>query len=498
MNAFLMYKDQNFDIKQKLPWNEQLLVQDLELNTLFNAMAQGDDFLLKVAKKSILTSLKDIETINFRQNILRDCMKNSSIIRELYNIAVEAIEKEKKVYYGLFSDYPSSILNRSIEVLHMFVEMLKKLKSIADENNDNFESEGFKTLFAMIKEELNDEYILSIQKHLEKLKFKDGILISTELGKGNKAVDYTLCKQEDKKQGLIMRIFSKKVPIYNFRISDRDENGFKALMELKDRGINSIANIMAQSVEHILNFFNMLKIELAFYVGCLNLYNQLAKKGEPICFPNTVDFYKRKHSFNGLYDVCLALNLKQRIVGNDADIDNKNVIIITGANQGGKSTFLRSIGLAQLMMQCGMFVPAESFCSNICDGLFTHYRREEDTTMNSGKLDEELSRMNNIVNNITSNSMILFNESFAATNEKEGSEIARQIVWALSEKSIKIFFVTHLYDFAHSVYNENKKNIVFFRAERKNDGERTFRIVEGEPLETSFGKDLYKKIFEIV
>ncbi len=63
---------------------------------------------------------------------------------------------------------------------------------------------------------------------------------------------------------------------------------------------------------------------------------------------------------------------------------------VTGANQGGKSTFLRSIGLSQLMMQCGMFVPAKYLCSNICESIFTHYKREEDTTMSSGKLDEEL------------------------------------------------------------------------------------------------------------
>ncbi|EGD50050.1 DNA mismatch repair protein MutS domain protein [Thermoanaerobacter ethanolicus JW 200] len=63
--------------------------------------------------------------------------------------------------------------------------------------------------------------------------------------------------------------------------------------------------------------------------------------------------------------------------------------------------------------------------------------------MKSGKLDEELSRMSDIVDNIKPNSMVLFNESFAATNEREGSEIARQIITALIEKRIKVFFVTH-------------------------------------------------------
>ena len=106
----------------------------------------------------------------------------------------------------------------------------------------------------------------------------------------------------------------------------------------------------------------MLRTELAFYVGCVNLHEQLARKGEPTCFPLPVAAEERRLSFRGLYDVCLALSLDQRVVGNDANADNKDLVIVTGANQGGKSTFLRSVGLAQLMMQCGMFVPADSFC----------------------------------------------------------------------------------------------------------------------------------------
>ncbi|KYO65511.1 MutS-related protein [Thermovenabulum gondwanense] len=496
MKVYLMYKDHNFDFQQKLPWNEQILIQDLELNTLFNAMALGDKFLFEVAKKAVLSGLNSsLDTILYRQDILRDCFKNSFIVRNIYNIAVESIEREKKHYFGIFSKYPEYILDRSIEVLQMFMEMLKKLKTIADEHADKFESEGFTAFFTMLKEELDDEFFDSVQNHLKELKFDEGILISAELGKGNKGINYTLRKPKTKKQSWIERFFIPKTPIYSFQIHSRDESGARALSELKERGINLVANALAQSNDHILGFFNVLRTELAFYIGCLNLYEQLSQIGEPVCFPLPVASYERKSSFKGLYDVSLALTMKQKIVDNDLNADNKDLVIITGANQGGKSTFLRSIGLAQLMMQCGMFVPAEYFCANICDGLFTHYKRKEDATMKSGKLDEELSRMRDIVEHITPNSIVLFNESFAATNEREGSEIARQIICALLEKGIKIFFVTHLYEFAHSFCEKKMKNVIFLRAERQNDGKRTFKIIEGEPLQTSFGEDLYNRIF---
>jgi len=496
MKAFLMFRDRDFDPKAKLPPNEDALIQDLELNTLFNAMALGDQFLFDVAKKAVLSCLEnDLSTILYRQNILKDCLENPSIIRGIYDIAVEAIESERKNYWSFFSKYPGAILHRSVEVLQMFVTMLKKLENIANEQADRFESEGFGRFFAMLKKELSDEYFASIQNHLRELKFRDGVLISAQLGKGNKGINYVLRKSQEKKRSWIERIFAKKPPVYIFNLPPRDESGARALSELRDRGINLVANALAQSTDHILSFFTMLRTELAFYVGCLNLHGQLAQMGEPASFPVPVAPRECRHSLQGLYDVCLALTMKQKIVGNDVNADGNNLVIITGANQGGKSTFLRSVGVAQLMMQCGMFVPAESFSSNLCDGLFTHYKREEDATMRSGKLDEELRRMNDIVDTITSNSMVLFNESFAATNEREGSEIARQIVSALLGKRLKVFFVTHLYEFAHGFVGKKTENALFLRAERQADGGRTFKLVEGEPLETSYGEDLYDRIF---
>ena len=239
----------------------------------------------------------------------------------------------------------------------------------------------------------------------------------------------------------------------------------------------------------------MLQAELAFYIGCVNLRERLTELGVPLSFPLATAFGPARFSCRDLCDVCLALSMNKRPVGNDVDADDKDLIVVTGANQGGKTTFLRSVGLAQLMMQCGMFAPAANLQANIVDGLFTHYKREEDATMKSGKFDEELSRMNDIVNVMTPHAMVLFNELFAATNEREGSEIARQIVTALLEKKLKIVFVSHQYEFAHGFFQRGMNSAIFLRADRQEDGRRTFKLIEGEPLATSFGEDLYRQIF---
>ncbi len=494
MKVFLMHRGRDFDWQAKLPANEQALTQDLELNTLLDAMARGDRFLLEVAKKAVLLSLKDPEEIVYRQQVLGDCLKQSAIVREIYELAVEAIDAEKKVWLGIFSQYPDAILHRSLQVMQLLIGVLKKLRHIADEHASQFQSEGFAVFFAMLAKELADEYFLEMEEHLRQLRFRDGILISAGLAKGLKGTHYRLHKVSRLSWLQRVSVLMDRSAL-TFRIAERDETGARMLGELKDRGTNLVANALAQSTDHIKSFFVMLRSELGFYLGCLNLYEQLAKKSEPTCFPVPLAAGTPALSCHRLYDVCLALRVQQWVVGNDVAADHKVFVMITGANQGGKSTFLRSVGLAQLMLQCGMFVPAESLSANVCDGVFTHFKREEDASMKSGKLDEELSRMSDIADNVTLNCVVLCNESFASTNEREGSEIARQIIRALLEAGIKVFFVTHLFDLAQSFYAQNRDDALFLRADRQPDGRRTFRLVEGEPLPTSYGEDVYKRVF---
>jgi DNA mismatch repair ATPase MutS len=263
------------------------------------------------------------------------------------------------------------------------------------------------------------------------------------------------------------------------------------LSELTARGVNLVANALAQSRDHVSSFFALLSAELSFYVGCLNLYDQLVARDEPICRPAPLDEDRDALDDDGIYDVSLALRSNSVLVGNRAEAKGKSLIMITGANSGRKSTLLRSIGQAQLMMQCGMFVGAEAFQANIAEALFSHFIREEDAAMRSGKLDEELARMSAIADELVPRSVVLFNESFAATNEREGSEIARQVVEALLESRIKVLFVTHQYTLADTFHSKDAGAALFLRAERDEDARRTFKLEEGRPLPTSFGEDLY-------
>lgn len=494
MKAFLLYRDRDFDVQQALPPNEGALTQDLELDLLCNAMAGGDRFLFDVAKRALLASLTDPEAIRYRQQVLADCIEQSATVRSLYDVAVGTLQAERQIW-GLWGrESPDIILHRAIQVLELFVKALKQLRQISDGAAERFRSEGFVRFFAMLSRELDDAYFQTVGAHLRALRFPHGVVISAELGQGNKGTGYVL--RQPRQPRWIERLVPRSAPAgYSFRIADRDESGFQALDQLRGRGINLVANALTQASDHILSFFTLLRAELAFYVGCLNLRARLVEKGEPTCIPIPMAPDGERLTAEGLYDVCLALQVPTRAVGNALDANGKSLVFMTGANQGGKSTMLRAIGLAHLMLQCGLFVGATAFAASVCSGIFTHFKREEDASMQHGKLAEELSRMSAIADLVTPHAIILCNESFASTNEREGSEIARQVIRAFTEAEIRVVFVTHLFDLAHSFYVQGLDSALFLRAARLPDGQRTFELIEGEPLPTSFGEDTYAQVF---
>lgn len=494
MKVHLMFKDRDVDPEQQLPVGRDEVMQDLDIPTLLQAMAGDDDFLLDVCRHALLSSLREPEEIVYRQAVLEDCLSTPDLIRQMYGIAAGAIDAERKVFYGFFKDRPAQLLHRSVTVLELFLDPLKQLRAIADENVAAFTSPGLKQLLSTLQVELDDPYFDEVAEHLRQLKFRRGLLMSARLGAGNLGADYVLRTPGRTKQSWKQWLGLEARDSYSFEIPARDEAGATALDELRDRGLDPVANALAQSTDHILSFFKMLRAELGFYIGCMSLREKLADLDADVCIPVPVPWKPDRLKTSSLYDVSLALRSGTPVVGNDVDADDVSLIIITGANSGGKSTFLRSIGLAQLMMQCGMFVPAASFTASATDALFTHFIREEDASMSRGRLDDELSRMNAIAMGLTPRSMVLFNESFAATNEREGSEIARQILNALTEQGIKALFVTHLFDLADGFRRSGRVGTLYLRAEREIDGKRSFQLREAPPLSTSFGQDLYERL----
>jgi len=497
MKVLLMHPDRDFDGAQPLPAHGDELITDLELGTMIEAMANDDPALADVARRTLLcTAGNDVLTVLYRQEVLKDCMAHPEVVRDLHALAIRAIEGRREHYFmGILHRYPSSVLSGSIRYGGFLMKVMRSIRQIAEAHAGQFHSRGFVNLFDLVQREFTDEYLARIQDHLSHLEFRDGVLVSAGLGEGLEGCGYVLRRDAEPRPRWLRWILGMERRSLTFHIHERDQAGATIVSQLRDRGVNLAANAMAQSVDHIASFFRALRLEAGFYVSCLNLRQRLESIGASTAFPVPSAAGSRIARSTGLYDICLALKTARPVVDNEIEADGMNATVITGANQGGKSSFLRAFGLAHTMMQAGMFVGAQSYAGELCAGVFTHFKRREDATMQRGKFDEELARMSAIVDSLARNSLVLLNESFGSTNEREGSEIARQVFTALVERGVRVVFVTHLHEFARRLCDESRSDILFLRAERLEDGTRTFKLVRGPPLSTSYGKDLYREVF---
>ncbi len=484
--------------------NKDELIKDLNLKYVFNAMAQEDNFIYHTAQAVLLNSLTDYDTIMYRQAVLKDCINNRELIKNLYSLAVKAND-EAEYYIGFTKPNYARVMPVSVKVYHgaglleVLVEKLENLRSVVTASEPSVNSQGIKRLISQLESNLTEEFFKRVRKHILDLKSVNDstkIIVSSGLGNGMKGCRHILRDiTTASNSNATKRIFSKSG---NKNTIELDNTSIiNNAKEVEDAGLINILRLINHFNKIMLDFFTELRYECGFFVGCINLYSKLKQIKSEATFPIPSAMHNRDLIFTKLYDLSLMLKENINPVCNELNAPNANLFIITGANQGGKSTFLRSIGIAQLMLQCGMFVPAAYYSSNLCEKLLTHFTREEDAAMNSGKLDEELLRMNNLINQLTAHSMILMNEPFATTTEREGSKIASDIVTALNDNRVTILFVTHLYEFAELMYKKFSDTAVFLRAERNSNGTRSYCIKPGKPLQTSYGEDLLKEILPI-
>ena len=464
------------------------LKKDLELDTILKAVAGKDDFILEALTDALFSPLPAPELVAYRHEVLHDTVDHPEEIRALYDLCL-ATDRRRLGSMGTLNwmnNYDlNATFNGAMESLSVLTEALRRLRKMAEAYEDRFRSRGFRALFRMLREELTDDYLEEVKRQVAELHYPDSFLVSARLGNCLQGVDYVLLKKS-RKQTLELAVAPSYLP------DEKDEPG-KDIAARQARAVNGVTNALAQSAVYLYDFFDRLRSELAFYIGCLILIEGMDSKQMPMCFPTVKTADSEERAWENLYDISLVVVKRASVTGNELRADHKRIYLVTGANQGGKSTFLRSLGQAQLMAQCGMPVGASLFTAPLRKAVYSHFKREEDRWMKSGKLDEELVRMRKITDYIRPGDLVLFNESFSSTSEREGSEMLRQVTQALADSGVEVFSVTHLHTYASAF--RDREEVQFLRAQRRSDGERTYRIVPGDPLETAYGEDLYKEIF---
>ena len=465
------------------------LCRDLDLKTVARGIAGQDEIICETVLSALFVPLGDPALLRYRHEAMGDVLAHPEEAERLYGVCLEADRMRSGVASWLKNYDVSATYSGAVEYLLGFSVLLRQLRNLAAEFTPLFRHTGFLDLFRSLREELTEEYLESIRRELESQKLIDGVFFSARLNESLETVDYVMHRRERSLRDL--NVF--KGHLYRLGKDDNDDQGGSDITARQERAINRVANALAQAAEYLASFFDLLRKELSFYIGGLRFTRQMRELGMPTCIPVLTGPDTDSRQWEELYDVSLAYKSKAAVVGNTLSAERKRLYIVTGANQGGKTTFLRSFGQAQLMAQCGLPVGAKQYVAPYRRAVFTHFRQEEDRFLKSGKLDKELEWMGRIADHVRPGDIVLFNESFASTNEREGSEIGREITEALLECRVEAVVVTHLHLFAASFHGRDE--VQFLRAERLESGQRTFRLLPGEPQETAYGEDIYNRIF---
>jgi hypothetical protein len=191
--------------------------------------------------------------------------------------------------------------------------------------------------------------------------------------------------------------------------------------------------------------------ELQFYVAFLAYVARFAAVGRRFCYPQVSGDTNETHARDA-FDVALAtklLALGQPVVCNDLSLSGpERIIVVSGPNQGGKTTFARMVGQLHYLAALGLLVPGTDARLMLCDGLYTHFEREEDLGTLKGKLEDDLSRIHDILRQATSRSVVIMNESLTGTTLQDASLLGRAVLQTMIARRILCVYVTFVDELA--------------------------------------------------
>jgi len=464
---------------------------DMGLECLKKILTNDEyDVFVDIIRKPLI----DVEMIKERQTILKDFLNFPELLVDMQKICTDAQNNKFVVYDLVYSKAsPKKRLTQNLRITNKSLEVPIKLLNIM--KHREFSSKVLSDFYEQLNRvDLLNEIIDKINEITEWL-LNDCVTFNVEYGSGFKLKRLRIASEGYNLHHKTRFIKRKKTSFNEYEFAYNIDFLLNLQIDnLIERGVKNMCTVIDDINSCILSFCSELSRQLLFYSAAVKIVNFSRQIGCSLTFPQ---FQSKTIKAKALYDVGLLIadSSRKGKIPNDFLGEENSFYLISGVNQGGKTTFLKSIGIAQLFAQSGLPVFADEYDCPIYKNFVSHFPKSEDAELSHGKLAEELTRFHDLLPLMKNCALVLLNESFATTTEAEGYEIALDVLRALSKVRPTLLFVTHNFILLKNMKEiskmlENNVNLCsLIVCKGKSTTDRTYIIVPGEPQEEIYGLD---------
>ncbi|CAG7635766.1 hypothetical protein ACFQI7_06795 [Paenibacillus allorhizosphaerae] len=488
-------------------------------------------------ERLLLQLCDDTDVISYRLDILENFIGLPDMTGDLEDMLpfIQKLESHNSVKH-VSGEEPLRKIAWQLEILSLYTECVLKLHAVLVQYKSRLSAEGLLRLLQYTEELTASDHFQAMAAELpefrKKLQSMSSVTIGINLDNELKPTEAVFLSIEPKpfkehKRSLVSSILGLKSVDQSYQgislFHSILQNGgsalesalFKDLESLFQAAILPIGSALGKYIHVNIPAITMLELEIGFFAGAAKFIRKLSELELPMCKPQAAPPSERTCQIDNMTDYILSyslyrkhqeINLGRSVVPNDIAFGPQGrVFILTGPNQGGKTTYTRAIGVAQILFQAGLYVPGTAARISPVDWIFTHFSEEEKPNVNNGRLGEESKRLSEIFAKATGSSLILLNESLSSTSPADSLYLARDVVKGIKVIGCRAVFATHLLELAAGVDSINDEvpgdsRLVSMVAgiegnnadARRADAmtKRTYKITPGSPMGMSLGKDI--------
>jgi len=451
MSFSILYEDSEAGGTRPATLTPPACFADLNLDQVVTAITAGrEDYDLE---PFFYDPLRSLDAIAYRHEVLRDLEDRALLLH------IRSFVQGMRVIAGRLArsesvHYPHEKQRWFLDGAHLYCQSVDSLARHL--TGANVQSRGFRRLREYLTSYTQSAEFVSLFEETHRL-LGDLSTIRYALCIEGARIEVRRYESEGDYGAEVLRTFEKfkqgGVRDYQFTFRDTSElNHVEAAIVDRVAWLNPqifarLDRYCAQHRQCIEPTIRAFDREIQFYLSYLEYMEGFAPGGLPFCYPTITDTSKaiRAHE---VFDLALASRLIREhgtVVTNDFELHGmERVLVVSGANQGGKSTFARTFGQLHYLASLGCPVAARDAKLFLFDSLFTHFERAEKAGNLSGKLEEELLRMHAILEQATARSILIMNESFGATTVSDSLFLNKEVLERIISRDMLCVCVTFL------------------------------------------------------